>query len=209
MGYILRLYNLFRLRKKWRLKNSHNSTTIDNLFDIERVIVGKRTYGKLHVSMFNDDKDIVLKIGHFCSIASNVHFICGGDHYLDRALTFPIEKKIFGMDEAKSKGQIVIDDDVWIGTNVLILSGVHIGKGAVVAAGSVVTKDVPPYAVVGGVPSRLIKYRFSEDIINCLSRTDYSKLNDNLIKEHIELFDNTINLEIAEKIQKMCGIEDH
>lgn len=208
MGYLLRLFKLFRLRKKWRLKNDHNSTTIDNLFDIERVTVGKRTYGKIHVSMFNADKDIVLSIGHFCSIASNVHFLCGGDHYLNRALTFPIEKRLFGIDEATSKGQIVVDDDVWIGTNALILSGVHIGKGAVVAAGSVVTKDVPPFAIVGGVPAKLIKYRFSDEIISCLRNTDYSKLDDDFIKEHIELFNTEINLDIAERIHGLCRIEE-
>jgi len=209
MGYLLRIYKPFRLRKKWRLKNSHNTTTIDNLFDIERVIVGNRAYGKRHVSMFNTEKDIVLKIGHFCSIASNVHFLCGGDHYLKRAVTFPIEKKLFDTDEATRKGQIVVDDDVWIGTNALILSGVHIGKGAVVAAGSVVTKDVPPYAIVGGVPAKLIKFRFPDDIISFLITTDYSKRDDDIIKEHIELFNNDINLDIAETIQRLCGMEEH
>ena len=189
------------------MKNLHNSTTIDNIFDIDRVVVGKRTYGKIRVSMFNTDKDIVLKIGHFCSIASNVHFLCGGDHYLNRALTFPVQKKLFDIDEATSKGQIVVDDDVWIGTNALILSGVHIGKGAVVAAGSVVTKDVPPFAIVGGVPAKLIKFRFSDEIISCLRNTDYSKLDDELIKKNIDLFDTEINLDIAEKIHRLCRIE--
>ena len=208
MGYLLRLYKLFRLRKKWRLQNAHNSTSIDNLFDIERVTVGKRTYGKIHVSTFNNDKDVVLQIGHFCSIASNVHFVCGGDHYLNRALTFPVEKKLFDIDEATSKGRIVVDDDVWIGTNALILSGVHIGKGAVVAAGSVVTKDVPPFALVGGVPAKVIKYRLPDDIISRLMESDYSQLTDEKIRENIELFNTEISLDMAEKIRSLCGIEE-
>lgn len=66
--------------------------------------------------------------------------------------------------EATSKGDIVVKDDVWIGYGSIILSGVHIGQGAVIAAGSVVSHDVPPYAIVGGVPARLIKYRFSEEM---------------------------------------------
>lgn len=60
--------------------------------------------------------------------------------------------------------EIVIEDDVWIGANVTILGGVRVGRGAVVAAGAVVNKDVPPYAIVGGVPAKLIKYRFPEDV---------------------------------------------
>lgn len=74
----------------------------------------------------------------------------------------------------KTKGKIILDDDVWIGDQVLVLSGVHIGKGAIVAAGCVVTKDVPPYAIVGGIPNKIIKYRFSKQIIQKLQGIDYS-----------------------------------
>lgn len=208
MGYLLRLFRLLQLRKKWRAQNSHNLTTIDNLFDIKRVMIGNKTYGKIRVSMFNQNTDIVLKIGNYCSIAGNVHFVCGGDHYMNRALTFPVEKILYNIDEATSKGTIVVDDDVWIGTNSLILSGVHIGKGAVVGAGSVVTKDVPPFAVVGGVPAKVIKYRLPRDIISYLEKCDYSKLNDDIIRDNIELFNSEINLDIAKKIQKLCKTEE-
>ena len=88
--------------------------------------------------------------------------------------------------EGVSKGNIIVDDDVWIGFRSTILSGVHIGQGAIVAAGSVVTKDVPPYAIVGGVPAKVIKYRFSPEMITELLRVDYSQLTEELVKEHIE-----------------------
>ena len=208
MGYLIRLIKLVSLRRKWRSINSHNSTTIDNLFDINRVVIGRYTYGKIHVSMFNQNKDVLLRIGDFCSIASNVHFLCGGDHYLNRALTYPIEKKMFNVDEATSKGIIDISDDVWIGTNALILSGVHIGKGAVVAAGSVVTKDIPPFAIVGGVPAKIIKYRFPKEIISYLLKCDYTKFTDDFIRDHINLFNTELNCEIAHEIQQLSEVGD-
>lgn len=88
--------------------------------------------------------------------------------------------------EARSKGSIVIKDDVWVGANSLILSGVTIGQGAVVAAGSVVTKDVPPYAIVGGNPAKIIRYRFEEKIIKKLLKIDYSKINPDKIIPNIK-----------------------
>jgi serine acetyltransferase len=71
--------------------------------------------------------------------------------------------------DVEGKGPVIIDDEVWIGTNAVIMSGVKIAKGAVIAAGSVVTKDVPPYAVCGGNPARIIKYLFSTEIIDILT----------------------------------------
>ena len=65
------------------------------------------------------------------------------------------------------------------------MSGVHIGQGAVIAAGSVVTKDIPPYAIVGGVPAKIIKYRFSSDMITELLKIDYRKLTEDAIRQHI------------------------
>lgn len=77
--------------------------------------------------------------------------------------------------ETQAKGNIIVNDDVWIGDSALILSGVEIGQGAVIAAGAVVTEDVPPYAVVGGVPAKVIKYRFRDDVIKELVKIDYAK----------------------------------
>ena len=111
--------------------------------------------------------------------------------------TFPF-KVSFSLEEyeATSKGNIVIDDDVWIGYGATILSGVHIGQGAVIAAGAVVTKDVPPYAIVGGVPAKVIKYRFPQEMIEALLKIDYSKLDKNMISAHIdELYQELTDLQ--------------
>ena len=82
---------------------------------------------------------------------------------------------------------------MWIGYRATILSGVHIGQGAVIAAGAVVTKDVPPYAIVGGVPARVIKFRFGEEVLTRLGKLDYSKLSEIWIKEHIDELYETVD----------------
>lgn len=91
----------------------------------------------------------------------------------------------------------VLGNDVWIGLRAIIMDGVHIGDGAVVAAGAVVTKDVPPYAIVGGVPARVIKYRFSQDIIDRLLELQWWNLPDDEIQKHLPLF-HKANLTMAD-----------
>lgn len=83
----------------------------------------------------------------------------------------------------------MIKDDVWIGAQATIMSGVTIGQGAVIGAKALVTKDVPPYAIVGGVPAKVIKYRFEKEIIDELLKIDFSKFDYKVIKEHITLFE--------------------
>lgn len=90
--------------------------------------------------------------------------------------------------ETQAKGNIIVNDDVWIGDSALILSGVEIGQGAVIAAGAVVTEDVPPYAIVGGVPARVIKYRFTDDVIKELVKIDYAKVDRKFIELHEDIW---------------------
>ena len=184
MRRILDRFNLILFRKRWREKNRFNTTIAINLFDIDSVIIGKNTYGGIAVLNYNDFYK--LTIGNFCSIATDVMFILDADHYTNHISTFPFKVKLLGeKQEGVSKGDIIVDDDVWIGYGATIMSGVHIGQGAVVAAGAVVTKDVPPYAIVGGVPAKVIKYRFEPELIEELLKIDYSKLSKEDIEKHI------------------------
>lgn len=172
-------------KKKWRSKNPENDTVMGNIFNGDLVEVGIKTYGVLNV--INHSNNYRLSIGNYCSIAPDVLFVVCGDHPTDRISTFPFKAHCLGAGfEAISNGDIKVEDDVWIGSRATILSGITIGQGAVVAAGSVVTHDVPPYCIVAGVPARIMKKRFSEDMINELLRLDYSKLTKDLINDHID-----------------------
>lgn len=119
----------------------------------------------------NGDK---LKIGKFCSIACGTKFLFTSGNHTLRSLstyTFPIFYEEWGLDTKNirdawdNKGDIVVGNDVWIGYEAVILSGVTIGDGAIIGSRAVVTKDVPPYTIVGGVPARAIRKRFDEDTI--------------------------------------------
>jgi len=115
-------------------------------------------------------------IGKNCSIAKNITF-CMSNHLINRFSTSPAKKSIFphksGNVSSYSKGDIIIKNDVWIGANSLLLDGITINNGAVVAAGSVVTKDIPCYAIVGGNPAKIIKYRFSKEIIEKIEKIKF------------------------------------
>lgn len=102
-------------------------------------------------------------IGNYCSISQAV-YIGPGEHPMDFGST---SAELFGENvyETLTRDDVVIGHDVWIGVRAVVLRGVSIGTGAVVGAGAIVTKDVPPYAVVAGVPARVLRYRFSSDQI--------------------------------------------
>ena len=169
-------------KHKW-VKNHPDCIPI-GYFNPEIVTMGNWSYGELNITSFNDKSHIF--IGSFVSIAQNVHFLLDVEHSISSLSQFPFKAKILHCgNEAFSKGDIIIDDDVWIGYGATILSGVHIGQGAVVAAGAVVTSDVPPYTIVGGVPAKLIRYRFNESIIEKLVRVNYEALTKELVESHI------------------------
>ena len=191
-------YALFRLN--WIKKKSQIIPM--NYFSKENVHAGKYSYGELNVVSFNNKSQLF--IGNYVSIAQNVSFLLDADHNITTVSSYPFRTKILKKgDEAISKGDIVVDDDVWIGYGATILSGVHIGQGAVVAAGAVVTKDVEPYVIVGGVPAKTIKYRFDQTVINYLLTLDYNNLDEDLIHEHIDDLYTPIEDKSLEEITRM------
>lgn len=189
----MQLKNTFRLRKAqflWLKNNRHNKTRMGNYFPADRVSVGRYTYGNLVVHHFEAEGE-GLQIGDFCSIGPDVEFFLGGEHHPRYLSNYPFglyftEMKCFENMDRTSKGRIIVDDDVWIGAHSLIMSGVHIGRGAIVGAGTVVAKDVPPYAIF--VNGRIIKYRFQDNTIQKLMKLDYSKLDVDFLKNNGDLF---------------------
>lgn len=160
----------------WRDLNKHNETTVSNHVKIDHVYVGNYTYGNIDV-YHSGNGDEKLIIGSYCSIAPNVTFLLASEHFYKGLSTYPFKVKFLGYEnEAGSKGSIIVEDDVWIGYGATIFSGVKIGQGAVIGAGSIVTKDVPPYAIVAGNPAKILKYRFEPQIIEKLCCFDFSMM---------------------------------
>ena len=146
----------------------------------------------MNVNIFNNNQiQNKISIGNFVSIAPKVNFFLCENHQTKTYTTFPLKSIFFGntfFEDTICKGSIVIGDEVWIGYGAMIFSGVNIGKGAIIAAGSVVNQDIPPYSVAAGVPAKVIKYRFSEEIIKELFHLNLIDLPKNVIEENIELF---------------------
>ena len=139
----------------------------------------------------NNDK---LIIGKYCSIACGAKFIFTSANHTLKSLStfpFPIFFEEWNLDKKNitsawdNKGDIVIGNDVWIGYEAIILSGVHIGDGAIIGTRAVVTKDVPPYSIVGGVPAKEIKKRFEENTINQLLQIQWWNWSFNKIQQYL------------------------
>ncbi|ARE24934.1 MULTISPECIES: CatB-related O-acetyltransferase [Streptococcaceae] len=190
-------YSLLKFKSNWKKSNKHNNTIPTNVFNIDQVEVGRYTYGQLNIKMFGD-KSKFLKIGSFVSIAEGTKFLLAGEHDYYKWTTFPIEKYVLKIKQSEpiSKGNIIIEDDVWIGENTLILSGVTIGQGSVIAAGSVISKDVPRYSIVAS--NRIIKYRFPDSERKKLQLLDFDRLTLEDVSEinNMESVESLLNSEI-------------
>ncbi len=157
--------------------------------------VGKHSYG---YKQFNYSWVNIESIGSFCSIAKNVS-ITGLNHPYTYITTSPVayhpsrgfvEQEELPKDFYKKNRKVIIGNDVWIGDNVTILPSVKIGDGVIIGAGSVVTKDIPDYSIVVGVPARVIKYRFSKSEIDKLGKIKWWEWSDDILYKNIKLFKN-------------------
>jgi len=200
-----RLYNR-KFFKAWKMKNKNNFafpgiiSSVDKIESLNRLEIGEKSYGEINFWDLHTSSNM-LRIGSYCSIGPGVIFMLGAEHNTSTISSYPFRVKLYGTEkEAMSKGDIVVGDDVWIGMDSKILSGVRIGQGAIVAAGSVVTKDVEPYSIVGGNPAKHIRYRFSENLREKLLKTDIVKLFNSFTKDNIDLIYTPLTEEILGKI---------
>ena len=149
---------------------------IKNVITRPNIIVGDYTYYddvngaerfEEHVTHHYDFLGDKLIIGKFCAIAKGIEFVMNGaNHRMKSVSTYPFnimgggwESFAPALDDLPLKGDTVVGNDVWIGTNAVIMPGITVGNGVIIGAGAVVTKDVPDYAVVGGIPAKIIKFR--------------------------------------------------
>lgn len=206
IGTLKRELDLNQVKFSWLDANKHNKTIVANTindiaFPLDKVFVGKSTYGPLKVYSYGNENEKLI-IGNYCSISSGVLFILGGNHNLNMLSTFPFKYFFFNQIESNTKGPIVVEDDVWIGTNSIILSGVTLSKGTIVAAGSVVTKSFKPYSIIGGNPAKLIRFRFEDTIIDKIVKFDFEKLTENDILNKFDMLNEELSLDLANSILK-------
>ena len=200
---------------KYPIKGNNVVQFIKNTTTRPNIIVGDYSYYDArngesfedqvlyHYEFFGDR----LVIGKFCAIAPGVTFIMNGaNHRMDGFSTYPFnifgegwEKHTPTLNQLPFKGDTIIGNDVWVGMDTVIMPGINIGDGAIVAAKSVITKDVEPYAIVGGNPAQKIKERFPEQIINKLLEIQWWDLTIEIISDHIDVI---VNGEI-EKLEKL------
>ncbi|GGG21673.1 CatB-related O-acetyltransferase [Paenibacillus abyssi] len=179
--------------KKWLLKLIlvNNNCKLEPNVCITRFCKIKNTTIQEYSYVGNNTQIINANIGKYCSIAHSVK-IGLGMHPTDRFSTSPIfysptnifDIKIVESHTFEEFDKVVIKNDVWIGANAVIQDGVTIGNGAIIAAGAVVTKDVPDYAIVGGVPAKIIKYRFEKEVIDEINESKWWDLPLKVIEQY-------------------------
>jgi virginiamycin A acetyltransferase len=192
------------------LEHYTNLVFLKNIITRPNIIVGIYTYYDDMNDPYNFEKNILyhfdflgdkLIIGNFCAIASDVKFIMnGGNHELAPISTFPFG--IFGqgwetvneganlLEKYPNKGDMVIGNDVWIGCDATLMPGIQVGNGAVIASKSVVTKNVPDYAIVGGNPAQVIRMRYNDDTIGRLLNIAWWNWDAEKITTHIKIINS-------------------
>lgn len=125
--------------------------------------------------------------GNYCAVGEELRIISSNHDISDINLQFALQKRI-GLEINPISKSVIIGHNVWIGDSVIVLPGIKVGNGAILAAGSIVTKDVPPYGVVGGCPAKVIKYRFDKEKIAEIEKSEWWNWSLEKMKENIDFF---------------------
>jgi len=175
-------------------------------------ITGKHSYGLSNIHLISCGEGAQLFVGSFCSIASDQRIFQGCNHRTDWTTTYPFGHILYEkfpsniQGHPSTKGHVIIENDVWIGLGCTIMSGIRIGSGSVIAAYSFVVKDGSPYTIVGGNPARVIKQRFSDEIIRELLEIRWWDHNDSAIKGILPLLQAPPTSDVLRQIKKILSM---
>ncbi len=181
------------------------------------ILNGKYSYGIYNITIHEWGEGAKLHVGSFCSIAENLTIILGGNHRTDWTTTFPFGTifneefplgRINGHGHPKPAGDVIIENDVWIGRDCTIMSGIRLGSGSVLAAKSVVVKDVEPYTIVGGNPAKVIRRRFPLPIIERLLEIKWWDREDLEINKIVPLLQMPPNEQILNRVEEILNINN-
>jgi acetyltransferase-like isoleucine patch superfamily enzyme len=207
------MFNMLFFKKK-KYSNHFLKDNLKEEIKKKLSVVGKWSYGNPKIYRYNWKNKIY--VGNFCSIGPEVKIIIGGNHRTDWVTTSPLPDESFNFDNTfanarkiknfnLSKGDLFIKNDVWIGAFSIILSGITLGNGCVIAAGSVVTKDVKPYTIVGGVPAKFLRSRFNKKQSKFLNESRWWDLEDekiNFLSQYL------LNKNVSEFIKKFKDLKN-
>lgn len=203
------------------LEHYPNLVFLKNIITRPNIIVGDYTYYDDTHDAYNFEKNVLyhfdfigdkLIIGRFCAIACSVKFIMNGaNHEIKPVSTFPfgifghgwetVNESVDLTQKYPNKGDMVIGNDVWIGHDATLMPGIKVGNGAIIASKSVVTKNVPDYAIVGGNPAQIIRMRFDDDTIKRLLDVAWWNWDAEYISQHVKLI-NSADVAALEEVAK-------
>ena len=189
-----------------------NFVRASNIFVGDYTYFDDRRHGPDKFEEYNvlynyDFSKVKLVIGKFCAIAAETRFIMTGDHKLDAISTYPFPifgcgwENAFNLFDLPVKGDILIGNDVWLGYDSLVMNGVTIGNGAIIAARAVVVKDVPAYSIVAGNPAKVVKMRFDDTTIERLLKIAWWDWDIIKINKHLKIICH-LNVDELEEASK-------
>jgi virginiamycin A acetyltransferase len=204
-SWLVKLYSFIKMRgKSYGCRLSPSSLVKGN------VTIGKNSY----VGGYAEIRGVgsAVKIGNYCSIARGVKIMSSGQHHDYKGIsTYPfylIDKTLNRAEFTRDKGDVTIGHDVWIGVDAIIMPGVSIGNGAVIGAGAIVTKDIGAFEIAVGMPAKVVKKRFSDELCVAIQNTQWWLKDYRELKPFMQLFIDTPHQSEAEfqkSLERLVG----